>query len=399
MSRKHFLIALSVLLVALAGCQKEDSVSINPRSTSLSAGAGSVFVGVVAQGAWTLSLEYPSTSSATAWASVNPTSGTGSQNDVILSFSANDSDNVREVTLVLTPAKGAAARVTLMQAGKGEEAVSGNYGYDVAPMDWLELPAMVPGDGRELLVHDMAGGKYVSQAKSGTRNFSCYWDYDDHLSLWVAYPLNNSLRGNGNFDYVWGFDPILPQSIQPDITMRSYGGTAFGGGNWNRGHQLPRKDRQLSLQAVASTCYPTNMTPQDGSFNGGIWATLEGRVRNYAALSDTLYVVTGCLFDSSNKYSGNNSGFYVKIPTHYFKALLYKGNNSATVTDGYMAVGFYLPHDAGIAGGNSNDYICSIAELEAKTGIDFFPNLAKKIGPEKASQIEGKTPDNFWKTH
>lgn len=393
MSRKHLLITLSIFLAALWGCQKEDSVSLNPRSTSLGAGAGSVFVGVVAQGAWTLSLEYPSASSMVAWASVNPASGTGSQNDVVLSFSANEMGYVREVTLVLTPAKGASARVTLVQAGKAEEAVGGNYGYDVAPMDWLELPAMQAGDGRELLVHDMSGGKYVNLAKSGVRNWSCYWDYDDHLSLWVAYPLNNSLKGSGSRSNEWCWDALLPHSLQPNLTTGSYGG------GWTRGHQIPSADRLASRAANVSTFVPTNMTPQEYNFNGGIWANLEGHVRSYAALSDTLYVVTGCLFDSSQKTSGNNSGFYVKIPTHYFKALLFKGNNSATVTDGYMAVGFCLPHDAGIANGNCIDYICSITELEAKTGIDFFPNLAKKIGTEKAKQIEGETPDNFWKTH
>ena len=120
-------------------------------------------------------------------------------------------------------------------------------------------------------------------------------------------------------------------------------------------------------------------------------------MRNYAAQSDTLYVVTGCLFEKSQRTSGNNSGFYVKIPTHYFKALLYKGSNSATVTDGYMAAGFILPHDASIANGDCMDYICSISELEEQTGIDFFPNLAKKLGAEKARQIETQTPDNFWK--
>lgn len=391
MSRKHLLIALSVLLVALAGCQKEDSVSLNPRSTSLSAGAGSVFVGVVAQGAWTLSLEYPSTSSAAAWASVNPASGTGSQNDVQLSYSANDSENVREVTLVLTPARGAAARVTLTQAAKGERAVDGNYGYDVAPMDWLELPAMKAGDRRELLVHDMAGGKYINRGKSGTRNWSCYWDYDEHLSLWVAYPLNNAIKGSGSRSNEWGWDALLPHNLQPDITQGSYGG------GWTRGHQIPSADRLATRAANVSTFVPTNMTPQEYNFNAGIWANLEGKVRNYAGQSDTLYVVTGCLFEKSQRTSGNNTGFYVKIPTHYFKALLYKGSNSAAVADGYMAAGFILPHDASIANGDCMDYICSISELEEQTGIDFFPNLAKKLGAEKARQIETQTPDNFWK--
>ena len=392
MSRKHFLIALSILLVALAGCQKEDSVSINPRSTSLSAGAGSVFVGVVAQGAWTLSLEYPSTSSAAAWASVNPASGTGSQNDVQLSYSANDSENVREVTLVLTPARGAAARVTLTQAAKGERAVDGNYGYDVAPMDWLELPAMKAGDRRELLVHDMAGGKYINRGKSGTRNWSCYWDYDEHLSLWVAYPLNNAIKGSGSRNDSWGaIDPCLPANLQPFLGNGSYGG------GWTRGHQIPAADRASSNAAAhRSTFYSTNQTPQAYEFNSGVWLTLEGRVRNFAAQADTLYVVTGCLFDKSQRTSGNNSGFYVKVPTHYFKALLYKGSNSAAVTDGYMAAGFIFPHE-NIPSSACNDYICSVSELEEQTGIDFFPNLAKKLGAEKARQIETQTPDNFWK--
>lgn len=391
MSRKHLLIALSVLLVAITGCQKEDSVAINPRSTSLNAGAGSVFVGVVAQGAWTLSLEYPSTSSAAAWASVNPASGTGSQNDVLVSYSANDSENVREVTLVLTPARGAAARVTLTQAAKAEEAVSGSYGYDVAPMDWLELPAMKAGDGRELLVHDMTGGKYINRGKSGTRNWSCYWDYDEHLSLWVAYPLNNAIKGTGSRSNEWGWDALLPHNLQPNLTQGSYGG------GWTRGHQIPSADRLATRAANVSTFVPTNMTPQEYNFNAGIWANLEGRVRNYAATSDTLYVVTGCLFENSSKVSGNNSGFYVKVPTHYYKALLYKGSNSATVADGYMAAGFLLPHDAAIANGNAMDYICSISELEEQTGIDFFPNLAKKLGTEKAMRIETEEPNNFWK--
>lgn len=389
MSRKHLLIALSILLVAITGCQKEDSVSINPRSTSLNAGAGSVFVGVVAQGAWTLSLEYPS--GTTAWASVNPASGTGSQNDVLVSYSANDSENVREVTLVLTPARGASARVTLVQAAKGERAVDGNYGYDVAPMDWLELPAMKAGDRRELLVHDMSGGKYINRGKSGTRNWSCYWDYDEHLSLWVAYPLNNAIKGTGSRSNEWGWDALLPHNLQPNLTQGSYGG------GWTRGHQIPSADRLATRAANVSTFVPTNMTPQEYNFNAGIWANLEGRVRNYAATSDTLYVVTGCLFEKSSKVSGNNSGFYVKVPTHYYKALLYKGSNSATVADGYMAAGFILPHDASIADGNCMDYICSISDLEEQTGIDFFPNLAKKLGTEKAKQIETETPNNFWK--
>lgn len=388
--RRHILI-VTILLAGLWSCQKagDDRVSIKARSATVEATAAEAFVEVTASGSWTLSLEFPS--GVEAWASITPTSGSGDKRDVRLKYQANTSDDARTLTMVVTSAFGASAKASVTQAGKGTAPVIGNYGYDVAPMSWLELPACVMGDGREVLVHDMTGRKYVSKAVSGTRNWSCYWDYKEHMSLWVAYPLNASLIGNGSRTDKWGFDRILPESIQPDITDGSYGG------GWARGHQLPSADR-LSYDANVSTFVPTNMTPQNYNFNGGIWAKLEEKVRSWSKnQTDTMYVVTGALFDKSTSYSGSSSGFAVKIPTHYFKALLYKGNSSdASSTGGYMMCGFYLPHNASISKGNCMDYKCSIDKLEQETGIDFFPNLEKR---DKALSVklEAAEPAAFWK--
>ena len=387
MSQKLTVIVLS-LLVAFTGCQKEDKVSIQARSTYVSPEADGQFVSVTATGAWKLTLEYPS--GTTPWASVNPSEGTGSASDIRFKYEANTLEEARQVTLVLTPAKGTPAREVITQGAKAEEAVHGSYGYDVAPMDWLELPATKAGDGREVLVHAMDGGKYLGRDKSGTRNWSCDWDYEEHLSLWVAYPLNNSLKGSGNRSNEWGWDKLLPTSLQPDLTNGSYGG------GWTRGHQIPSADRLSPRAANVSTFVPTNMTPQAYDFNGEIWARLEGKVRDYAGLSDTLYVVTGALWKNSTRATSNSSGFIVKVPTHYFKALLYKGSSSyAKDTEGYMMAGFLLPHDNGIAGGNYKDYRMSIDQLEEQTGIDFFPNLEKR-NKALSQQLEAAQPNGFW---
>lgn len=387
-------------LALLEACEKQPqvdtSLAVAPRSTWLEAGAGTVFVSVTAGADWTLRAEFPSGTS--PWASVAPEAGSGNRADVVLRYEANESESTRELTLVLA-GQGNTVSVKVSQSGKTAgpgpgpgPGTSGGYGYDVAPssLDWLELPAQVAGDGRELLIHNMDGGKYVSREWDGVRNWSCYWDYAEHLSLWVAYPLNNALKGSGSRSNSWGFDALLPASIQPNITSGSYGG------GWTRGHQLPSADRLASYKANASTFVPTNMTPQDYDFNCNIWADLEGKVRGYASQADTLYVVTGCLFDQSNRWSGSSSGFAVKIPTHYFKALLYKGS-STYATNGYMAAGFILPHDSGIAQGKFLDYICSIDELERQTGIDFFPNLIQKLGQAAADQIEAAAPSNWWR--
>lgn len=389
MSRKLTVIAAMLLLAAFWGCRQEDVVVLTPRNTYFGAAAGTMFVKVTASGDWSLGLRFSTGDD--GWASVNPSSGSGDMADVRLSYTANESEQPRRVTLVLTPAKGESVSVLLTQAGSVGEGVAGDYGYDVAPMDWLELPAMKAGDGRELLVHDMKGGKYKSESASGTRNWSCYWDYAEHLSPWVAYPHNNALKGSSTSrSNAWGWDALLPHDLQPDLTRGSYGG------GWTRGHQIPSADRLGSEAANISTFVPTNMTPQEWNFNGGIWANLEGRVRNYAAQADTLYVVTGCLYEDSKTYTGGNSGFKVKVPTHYYKALLYRGPSKYAV-DGFMAAGFLLPHDAGIANGNCLDYLCTVDELEERTGIDFFPNLEKMIGKEKAGALEAQQPSAFWK--
>lgn len=413
---------LAAALLLLASCQEQQGggdagpVSIVPRTTSLEVGGGTIFVAVSAQTDWTVNLEFAGGQS--GWASIEPASGSGSRGDLRLKYDANESENSRSLTLVLKPSRGSEARAMVYQDGVKSTSpptpATGNgyrngYGLDVAPagLDWLELPAAAADDNHEMLIHTMTGQRYSSELRDGTRNYTCYWDYEEHLSLWVAYPLNAQLHGSGKFDYVWGFDPIITDtSIQPDITQRSYGGRDFSGtSSWNRGHQLPRADRQTSAAAVASTCYPTNMTPQDSQFNGGIWATLEGKVRGYIDSTpykeDTLFVVTGCLYKDSVTYTEARSGFAVKVPTHYFKALLLAGHNSTdAVKYGdlyYKAVGYLLPHDYTLPKNSLSQYMMSIDELEQKTGIDFFPNLIKRLGKTDADRVEAAAPSSWWK--
>lgn len=389
--------AVALLLAALS-CQPEEQGSgvvpvIAPRSTELPAEAGSVWVSVTAGGAWTISLSF---SEGDGWAVADPASGSGSKSDVRLRYDANTAAGSRTVTMLLNVDGGGTASAALTQSGTGGG--GGDipdvtpHGYDVAPYKWLELPATKSGDGMTFFAHNFDGGKYINAERSGVRNWSMYWDAAEHISLWVAYPLNNKLKGSAvSRTDAWGFDPLLPMEAQPDLTGGSYGG------GWTRGHQLPSADRLSSYKANASTFYSTNMTPQQYDFNGEIWASLEGRVRAYASLADTLYVVTGCQYKGSSVFSGNRSGFYVVVPTHYFKALLFKGISTYAVADGYMAAGFLMPHDQAIRKDKYTNYIMSIDELERQTGIDFFPNLAGVIGTAKADAVEATAPSSWWK--
>ena len=43
------------------------------------------------------------------------------------------------------------------------------------------------------------------------------------------------------------------------------------------------------------------------------------------------------------------------------------------------------------------DYIMSIDELESKTGMDFFVNLADRAGSDNVRKIKSQAPGNWWK--
>lgn len=394
MKLRRIIAALGAGLLILGSCggpEAEEPVlpaALGTSVTQLEADPGSIFLTVTASQAWSI------TSSAT-WARVSPASGTGSRNSVILTYDSNDGDESRSVTLTLTADPGGQASLTLTQKaaavvpGGGDEPREFGYGYDVAPVHWLELPATKAGDGKEWFAHNMDGGDYFS-GTGKQRNWSFYYDYDSYLSSWVAYPLNNGLIGKGTRTNAWGYDPLLPAGYQQAIVNGAYGISTL-----SRGHQLPSADR-LTYSANVSTFYATNMTPQDYDFNGEIWADLENKVRSYASQSDTLYVVTGCIVDDSSGSLTDRGGHTVRIPSAYFKALL-RYYPSSTTGDVYTACGFYLPHSSSISGDSFQKYMMSIGELEKKTGMEFFVNLAEKVGADKAKKIKSQEPGSWWK--
>jgi endonuclease G len=261
------------------------------------------------------------------------------------------------------------------------------YGLDVATPHWLELPGTRANDGKEWFAHDMDGGDYFKK-DGASRNWSFYYDYKSYLASWVAYPLNSGLIGSGSRTDAWAFDPLIPQLLQPSVVLASYGVSGY-----TRGHQIPSADR-LRYAPNATTFYATNMTPQDYDFNSGIWEKVEERVRKYARACDTLYVVTGCVVKSNAVTIADRNNHPCKIPEAYYKALLaYKKGMSG---GDYVAAGFYVPHQGSIDKNTSMDYIMSIAELEQKTGMDFFVNLPDVVGASTASDIEHQKPGSWW---
>jgi endonuclease G len=137
---------------------------------------------------------------------------------------------------------------------------------------------------------------------------------------------------------------------------------------YDRGHLAPAADMAYSMETMVESFFYSNMSPQLPRFNRGVWKKLEMQVRRWANQYDSLYVVTGPLFDSAMSTIGPHR---VAVPKAYYKVLLQKRNGS------WNGIGFILP--------NSNikvdfkDYATTIDKVEEITGIDFFHTLSDEI--------------------
>ena len=168
--------------------------------------------------------------------------------------------------------------------------------YDT-PKQWPELPA-----GKEETDYIYAA-HYAKMNLKTVRNYSLCFDKKLRVAHWVAYPLHASYIGSLDRSEAWAPDPKIPQQYQPALWLGGY----QNGNVYNRGHQIPSKDRTTVEEMNKQTFYASNMTPQRGQFNQNMWAALEAKVRSYVC-PDTLYVVTGCYFANLDESTKDKAG-------------------------------------------------------------------------------------------
>ncbi len=107
-------------------------------------------------------------------------------------------------------------------------------------------------------------------------------------------------------------DPLIPSE---SASLNDYRGSGY-----DRGHLIPAADLSWSEEAMSGSFYLSNMSPQEGQFNRGIWSKLEATVRNFADTEGSIYVVTGpVLSDGPYDTIGENE---VSIPNQYYKVIL-----------------------------------------------------------------------------
>ncbi len=239
----------------------------------------------------------------------------------------------------------------------------------------------------------LVGNKYY--AGGFVRNFTVCYDKKTRVSQWVAYPVFYALYEAPQLSRVnaFGYDPndqlpVIPTGEQQDIT-RGYGQRGY-----DRGHMLPQATRYNNYATNRMTYYATNMMPQNSSFNQGVWARLEGQVRQWGPLPsgtryDTLYVVTGASFRNSTTIPNANGP--IAVPSHCWKVLLKQTGNLHKelweLTDKEVkTIGFIFTNDAAGAATSTAAAACTVKEVETLSGFSFFQNLDTDVADAVKTQ-------------
>jgi len=205
------------------------------------------------------------------------------------------------------------------------------------------------------------------------RNYSMLFDADKRCALWVstayhsvAWPDLDVGRGEE-----WGYDPALSRSIQPNLSS-SYTGS------YDRGHQVASNDRQTTDDQNAQTFYYSNMSPQYSTLNRGQWGQLEAAVQSYGATCsglDTLYMVTGPVFESGYSTTTDASDVACPIPTKFYKCLMKCTFNASGTMTKAVGVAYLTPGNSASSNTSYSGWITTIDAVEALTGFDFFTNV------------------------
>jgi len=199
--------------------------------------------------------------------------------------------------------------------------------------------------------------------KEGTLVYHQYYvlsySEEHEQAEWVAYLLS---RKRLEQPWVDRYDEFMEDSL---VKSGSAHWRDYRNSGYDRGHLAPAADMAFNKEAMRESFYMSNISPQARHFNGGIWRELEELTRNWAKENEELYVVSGPVLSEPGK--GRIGDCKVTIPTAFFKVLLDLREPEL------KGIAFWLPNEVSYQ--PLQEYALSIDEVEARTGIDFFPEL------------------------
>lgn len=206
---------------------------------------------------------------------------------------------------------------------------------------------------------------------------------------WVAWHLGSEDIGEADRSDDFRPDTALPAEWygvkKADYQFNKYG--------FDRGHVCPSADRTATKEDNSMTFLMTNMVPQSPDNNRVIWMHFETFERELVAAGNEVYIIAGPYGSGGTTLKGTfenipislkfGQTLYMNVPAYTWKVLIALPAGEADldrIDKTATAIAINVPNQTGMQKtGDWEQFICSIDEIEAMTGYDFFELLPDDI--------------------
>ncbi|RCV87636.1 DNA/RNA non-specific endonuclease [Billgrantia montanilacus] len=162
---------------------------------------------------------------------------------------------------------------------------------------------------------------------------------------------------------------------------------SYSGSGYDRGHLAPNYAIAVvhGYEAQQHSFLMSNMSPQRPDLNRRLWQRLEEVViDHFVPRFGVVQVITGPVFPERFFDNVTNRVGLVEIPEAFYKIIVVPAEEP-------RALAFIMPQ--GVRGDEPlDDYLVSIDEVEARTGLNFFPRLPVEV----AEVLEGEVVAEGW---
>jgi endonuclease G len=152
------------------------------------------------------------------------------------------------------------------------------------------------------------------------------------------------------------------------------------GTGYDKGHMAPDGDLSWDQQVEYESFLMTNMSPQAGSLNRGIWKLLETSVRGWSyQQGHNFTIVSGGIYNPQDKKIGSG----VVVPHGFYKIVI-DDNTGQTA-------GWAFPHVSPYPnlGNDLTKFRMPISQIEQQAGVQFkFPSNAQELQPGKEWPVD-----------
>lgn len=179
----------------------------------------------------------------------------------------------------------------------------------------------------------------------------------------LEYVTNGHLGGTSKRKNNFHDDTDIP--LEHRSTVKEYLKSGF-----DKGHLAPAGDFSYSDSAMSDSFLMSNMMMQNSNMNRHVWNLLEQFSRKMVDKYEYVYIITGTIFSATPKVVNT-----VSVPSYMYKIIINPKRNKI--------LAFLIPNEKTEL--SFSNYITTVEVIEAKTSIDFSPNIPASL---KSLEIE-----------